>query len=83
MNIPQYFWAGASPSDGLISYLEHSLQGNLTPRQKCSRCIRQSQPTGREQFSVYINEEKKSEKIFCYSHLLNDHRKYSSERELS
>ena len=36
---------GTSSSDCLLLYAEHSL-GGLTPLQKCSRCILQSQPTG-------------------------------------
>ena len=36
---------GTSPSDCLVSYLGHSL-GDLTPLQRCSRCILQPQPTG-------------------------------------
>ena len=37
---------GTSPSDCLVSYLGHSLQG-LTPLQRCSRCILQPLPTGK------------------------------------
>ena len=38
---------GTSPSDCLESYTRHSLgRGGLTPLQRCSWCILQSQPTG-------------------------------------
>ena len=36
---------GASSSDGLMSYLGHSLEGwGLTSLQRCSQCILQPQP---------------------------------------
>ena len=39
--------AGASPSDCLESFPGYSsVVGHLTPLQRCSRCILQSQPTG-------------------------------------
>ena len=38
--------AGTSPSDYLVSYPGHSLGGGLTPLQRCSQCILQTQPTG-------------------------------------
>ena len=38
-HIPQTSEDGASPSDGVMSYLEHSLGGGLTPLPRCSRCI--------------------------------------------
>ena len=38
--------AGTSPSDCLVSYSGHSLGWGLTPLQRCSQCILQSQPTG-------------------------------------
>ena len=34
--------AGASPSDGLMSYTGHLLGTGLTPLQRCSQCIQQS-----------------------------------------
>ena len=37
---------GYSASDCLVSYPGHSLGGCLTPLQRCSQCILQSQPTG-------------------------------------
>ena len=45
LHIPQRSRAGASPSDGLMSYLGHSL-GILIPLQRCSLCILQPLPTG-------------------------------------
>ena len=49
--IPQIFKAGASPSNGLMSYARHSLsEGSLIPQQICSRCILQPQPTGLKLF---------------------------------
>ena len=36
---------GASRSDDLVSYPEHSLVKSLTPLQRCSRHILQPQPT--------------------------------------
>ena len=38
--------------DGLVSYPRHSLEGGLTPWQRCSRSILQPQPTGLRWFSV-------------------------------
>ena len=48
LSITQSFRIGASPFDGLVSYLEHSLEGQegLILQQRCSRCIPKSQPTG-------------------------------------
>ena len=37
---------GTSPSDCLVSYPGHSFGWGLTPLQRCSQCILQSQPTG-------------------------------------
>ena len=37
--------APASPSDGLVSYPEHSLVGSLTPLHRCIQCILQLQST--------------------------------------
>ena len=45
LHIPQTSGIGASLSDGLVSYPEHSLIWGLTPLQRCSRCILQPQPT--------------------------------------
>ena len=36
LHIPQSYRAGTSPSDGLVSYLGHSLGGVLIPLQRCS-----------------------------------------------
>ena len=42
---------GTSPLDGLVLYLGHSLGGGgLTPLQRYSQCILQSQPTGQTFF---------------------------------
>ncbi len=38
--------AGTSLSDCLVSYSGHSLEGGLTPLQRCSQCILQPQLTG-------------------------------------
>ena len=46
LHIPQSSNAGASPSDGLISYLEHLFGGDITPQQRCSQCILQPHLTG-------------------------------------
>ena len=48
LHIPQISKARALPSDGLMSYPGHSLVGggDLTPLQRCSRCILPPQPTG-------------------------------------
>ena len=46
LHIPQISNGGASPSDGLMSYPEHSLQGCFTPLQWSCRYILQLQPTG-------------------------------------
>ena len=47
---------GTSSSDCLVSLPGHSLGGVLTPLQRCSRCILQSQPTGQRDFgdAIYI-----------------------------
>ena len=37
---------GASLSDDLMSYLEHSLKRGFTPLLRCSWCVRQTRPTG-------------------------------------
>ena len=54
---------GTSPTDCLMSYPEHSLR-SLTPLQRCSQCILQSQPTG--QIAVLITGMKSSgNHIWC------------------
>ena len=44
---------GTSPSDCLVLCPGHSLVRVLTPLQRCSRCILQSQPTGNYHFSLF------------------------------
>ena len=47
--------AGTSPSDCLVSYIGHSLEGGLTPLQRSSRCILQTQLTGQVIILKFVN----------------------------
>ena len=52
---------GSSPSDCLVSCPGHSLQrGNLTPRQRCSLCILQPQPTGLNNLKLLLFKDKEA-----------------------
>ena len=56
--------AGTSPSDCLVSYPGHSLGGGLTPLQRSSRCILQSQPTG-QPFAEVQPTDQGNEALLC------------------
>ena len=66
---------GTSPSDGFVPYPGHSLEGGLTPLQRCSRFILQLQPTGQngsgDQGSIPGRVIPKTEKIVLNAALLN------------
>ena len=46
LHIPQSFRTRALSSDGFVSYPGQSLEGGITPLQRCSPCILQCQLTG-------------------------------------
>ena len=55
-HIPKIFRTSATPSDCLASYPRHSLGARFTPRQRCSRCTPQPQPTWLRSFEC-LNQD--------------------------